>query len=149
MPIHFRTTLPLLKTYSKSSTRGVWISNGTAHYSPGYHMYTSWISHAHLMGITCTPHGYHMHTSWISHAHLMGITCTPHGYHMHTSWVSHAHLMGITCTPHGYHMHTSWVSHAHLMGITRTPPIHLEITLPLWKGCTGGVWISNGVAQCC
>ena len=146
-------------TFPKSSIGGVWILNGVAHYSPGYHMLTTWVSHAHLMGITCTPHGYHMHTTWISHAHLIDITCTPHRYHMHTTWVSHAHLMGITCTPHGYHMlttwishaqhmgitctphgyhmHTSWVSHAHLMGITCTPHgyhmhIHLEITLPLW-----------------
>ena len=69
------------------------------------------------LDITCTPHGYHMYTSWISHVHLMvshvhhmGITCTPHGYHMYTTWISHVHLMGITCTPHGYHMYTSWVS---------------------------------------
>ena len=87
----------------------------------GYHMYTSWVSHVHLMGITCTPHGYHMYTSWISHVHLMGIRCTPHGYHMYTSWISHVHLMGIRCTPHGYHMYTSWISHVHLMGIRCTP----------------------------
>ena len=100
------------------------------------------------MDITCTPHGYHMHTTWVSHAHHMGIflehvskidltiaafrcdvlwshtryfnlktdqgirmsiTCTSHGYQMHTTWVSYAHHMSITCAPHGYHMHTTWV----------------------------------------
>ena len=32
-----------------------------------------------------------MCTTWVSHAHHMDITCTPHGYHMHTTWISHAH----------------------------------------------------------
>ena len=34
--------------------------------SPGYHMHTTWISHVHLMGITCTPHGYQIHTPPVS-----------------------------------------------------------------------------------
>ena len=38
-----------------------------------------------------------------SHAHHMGITCTPHGYHMYTTWASHAYHMRITWTPHGDH----------------------------------------------
>ena len=50
------------------------------------------------LDITCTPHEYHMYTSCVSHVHLMGITCKPHGYHMYTSWVSHVHLMGIRFT---------------------------------------------------
>ena len=54
-------TLPMWYTFSKSSTGGVWILNGTAHYS------VTWISHAHHMDIICTPHGYHMHTPHVVH----------------------------------------------------------------------------------
>ena len=45
------------------------------------------------------------HTSYGSHAHHMGITCTICGHHMHTP-------CGITCIPHGYHTYTIWVSQA-------------------------------------
>ena len=86
--------------------------------------------------LSYTPCGYHMHTTWVSHAYRMltwasrclillivilplsssagninlfgspsdvpdvGVTCA------HTTSVSHARQMGITCTPHGYHMQT-------------------------------------------
>ena len=73
MLIHLKITLPLWNAYSNPSTGGVGVSSEVAYYSPGYHMYTTRISHAHLMGIRCTPHGYHMHTSWVSHAYLLSI----------------------------------------------------------------------------
>ena len=81
-------------------------------------MHTAWISCAHHMAITCTPHGHHMDFSCGTLAAnliclpdptrlIVGIifSCTPHGYHMHTTWISHAHHMAVTCTLHGYHIH--------------------------------------------
>ena len=99
----------------------------------GYHMYATWVSHVHHMGITCTPHGYHMYTTWVlpydpltepyyqlpytlvlemtnvlvHPKWTVCITCTLHRYHMYTTWVSHVHHMGITCTPHGYYLYTT------------------------------------------
>ena len=113
-------------------------------------MHFTWASHAHHMGITCTPHGsswvgpitwtphrHPMHTTWVSHSH----PCTPHGYHIHTTWASHAHHTGNTCTTHGHHIHTTWVSHAHYMGIKCIPPHgHLPAILSMWKK-----WVGCGI----
>ena len=73
------------------------------------HIYTTCVSHAYHMAITCTPNWNHMpsisampvsrHCLSLSYAHNLGVA----SHHM-----SHAHHMGITCTPHGYHKHTTW-----------------------------------------
>ena len=75
IPIHLIITFLLWSAYGKSTTGGVWISNGIAHYSHGYHMHTTWISHVHLMGITCTPHGYQMRTSNPFDNHIPAVEC--------------------------------------------------------------------------
>ena len=89
-------------------------------------MGTTWVSHAHHMGITCTPHGYHMYTTWVtlwpikndySQGSLRQDTSIAQDWMIVKVW----HRPGITIsTPHGHHMHTTWVSHAHHMGVTWT-----------------------------
>ena len=124
-------------------------------------MYTTWVSHAHHMVVTCTPHGYHMYSTWdrgMLGCHSLGNFCTSsgsstlwttlkknkqetnkctlHGCHMHITWVSHAHHMVVTGTPHGYHMYITWdrgMLGCHSLGNFCTSSGSSTLWTTLWK----------------
>ena len=62
-------------------------------------MFTTWVSHAYLMGeMLCMNK---------SKANCDGIVYS--GYYTWHWFPAHVSLLGITCTPHGYHMHSTGV----------------------------------------
>ena len=70
----------------------------------GYRFFTTWV----LMHTA-------LHTTWASHAHHVGVKCTPYGNYLHSIWISHVHFIGIICTP------LTWVgplSHVHIPAFT-------------------------------